>query len=169
MATAVESRFELAFEAAVHPTILASLDGRLVAINRAMRDVLGLAVNLEPSSLGLGDLIAHPEHLCDIVERLVEAGRFDELEIEFNVPNARRRMLRVSGTRLRGSDKDSCFVISAWPMPTKAGASATKSSRSSASAFERMASTTAHDLNNVLSAMTGYCHIMRDSLLGNAQ
>lgn len=165
MSTALESRFALVFEAAPQAMFVATLSGHVIAMNRAMRSFVGL-VNTGPASIP--ELLSSPEQMCDIMERIVEDGQFSELDVEFLACGGTPLTLRLSGHKLPDDASGECFMASALRVP-EAAAATESSDATTGRRFERMASTVAHDLNNVLSAMAGYCHVLRDSIGRNDQ
>src|SRR6185369_3211368 len=77
--------------------------------------------------------------------------------------------VRLSGTRLPDDGGGECFMASAVPVPVAQPASAAAAHGGGTTSFERMASAVTHDMNNALSSLTGYCHVLRESIGGNAR
>jgi two-component system, cell cycle sensor histidine kinase and response regulator CckA len=155
---------DVAFEQAPHGMFVAQMDGEIVAINRAMRGLLRQPGT--EADLSLPALLEKPDEVLDVLQLLHDGGRFDNLDLSFRCLDGSTQTLRLSASTLPGDHAgQKCFLGTALSPAAPADGHPYPSSRTQA--VERLAAAVAHDLNNVLSAVVGYCHLLREPLLTN--
>lgn len=157
-----DHRYSLAFEAAPQAMFIARRDGTLLAMNRAMRELLGRDAADASGAVHLLSLLAEPERLRPALDQLDGHGRFDSLALTFTDTRGGSHALLISATTLDDNDRPFVATVIGPPAPAAAGSDTDLAT----TALARMASIAAHDLNNVLGSMTGYCHVMREALTG---
>jgi two-component system, cell cycle sensor histidine kinase and response regulator CckA len=155
---------EVAFDQAPHGMFVAQMDGEIVAINKAMLGLLRQPF-VDPA-LSLPALLEKPDAVLDILQLLHEGGRFENLDLSFRCPDGSTQTLRLSASTLPGDHAgQKSFLGTALHPGASADPQPYHASRTQA--VERLAAAVAHDLNNVLSAVIGYCHLLREPLLTN--
>jgi two-component system cell cycle sensor histidine kinase/response regulator CckA len=148
------------FEQAPHAMFVAQMDGEIVAVNKAMRGLLRQADTKQ--GLSLPTLLEKPDEVLDVLQLLHDGGRFENLDLSFRCLDGSTQTLRLSASTLSGDHAGQrCFLGTAL----NPNGHLYQTSRTQA--VERLAAAVAHDLNNVLSAVVGYCHLLREPLLTN--
>jgi len=154
---------DAAFELAPHGMFVARMDGEIVAINKAMRGLLR-EPGSGPPRLSLPALLERPDAVLDLLQLLHEGGRFDDLDLSFHGGDGSTRVLRLSASMMPGEHGgQKCFVATASASISRDHPYQSLRTQ----AVERLAAAVAHDLNNVLSAVVGYCHLLRERLLAD--
>lgn len=162
------SYIDSAFEHAPYGMFVASLEGEIVAINRAMRTLLRHSSNDSTVVPSLPALLVNPDEMLDVFQLLYDGGRFDDMALAFHCADATARTLRVSASVLpENASGSKCFLATAMVPGKTSEGDPLETSRMHA--VERLAAAVAHDLNNVLSAVVGYCHLLREPLRTNPQ
>jgi two-component system cell cycle sensor histidine kinase/response regulator CckA len=162
------SHIDRAFEYAPQGMFVATLEGEFVAVNRAMRTLLKHSPERPPAALSLPALLVNPDEMLDLFQLLHDGGRFDDLSLSFRCADDSARTLRLSASVLPvGRSGLRCFLGTALVPARPAEGDPLETSRMHA--VERLAAAVAHDLNNVLSAVVGYCHLLREPLRTHPQ
>jgi CheY-like chemotaxis protein/signal transduction histidine kinase len=155
---------DAAFEHAPHGMFVAQMDGEIVVINKAMRRLLRQSGTEQ--DLSLPSLLEKPDEVLDVLQLLHDGGQFENLDLSFRCLDGSTQTLRLSASTLPGDHAGrKCFLGTALTPAAAADGHPYQASRTQA--VERLAAAVAHDLNNVLSAVVGYCHLLREPLLAN--
>ena len=159
-----EERFRSLVESAVFGIYESRADGRLVLVNRALVDMLGYDSEEALLEADAGrDLWADAGARERETRRHATADRIDNLEVDWKRRDGRRIRVRLNGRPVRdGSDEVSGYQMIVEDVTERRALEARLMETHKLEALGRMAGSVAHDFNNVVTAVLGYCELLLD-------
>ena len=159
-----EERFQTLVESAVFGIYESSADGRLVVVNQALVDMLGYDSEEELLAADVGrDLWAEAGAREREKRRHAGADRIDNLEVEWKRKDGRRIRVRLNGRPVRdAADEVSGYQMIVEDITERRALEARLLETHKLEALGRMSGSVAHDFNNVVTAVLGYCDLLLD-------
>ena len=165
-----EQRFRGSFEAAAHGMAVLSVDGRLAAVNSALRDMLGLA-GFEAGQMRFSDIVASEDHekIDALVTRLSNGENIGQhAELKFCASEGRivHGLTSVSAVRDH-SGKIEQFIVQIVDITSRQKAEEHLRQAQKMEAVGQLTGGIAHDFNNLLTVVIGNLQLVESALQGN--
>jgi PAS domain S-box-containing protein len=163
---ASEERFRSLVESSVFGIYESSARGRLVLANPALVEMLGYGSEKELLGVDIGrDLYAEPGVRDREIRRHGAADRIENLEVDWKRKDGRRIRVRLNGRPVRDDDgRISGYRMVVEDVTGRRALEARLQETHKLEALGRMAGSVAHDFNNVVTAVLGYCELLLDRL-----
>ncbi len=165
-----EQRFRGSFEAAAHGMAVLTVDGRLAAVNSALKDMLGLA-GLDSDNTRLSDIVASEDHekIQALVARLATGESLGlHAELKFRATEGRivHGLTSVSAVR-DAAGKIEQFIVQIVDITGRQKAEEHLRQAQKMEAVGQLTGGIAHDFNNLLTVVIGNLQLVESALQGN--
>lgn len=161
-----EADFRSVVEDAPYGIYRASLNGRFLQVNPALRKMLGyeLEQGLVKQDLAT-DIFQHEAEYHRLIELLASTEELRDVEMEWKKQDGTPITVRCSGRRIQGQDSDSTyFEVFAEDVTEKRVLEKQLRMAQKMEAIGRLSGGIAHDFNNLLGVIIGYSRVLRKAL-----
>jgi PAS domain S-box-containing protein len=165
-----EQRFRGSFEAAAHGMAVVTVDGRLAAVNGALKELLGIA-SVEVGVTRLCDIVAPDdnEKVNALIARLMAGeGLGLHAEVKFRAGDARivHGLTSISAVR-DATGKIEQFIVQIVDITGRQRAEEHLRQAQKMEAVGQLTGGIAHDFNNLLTVIIGNLQLVESALAGN--
>lgn len=161
-----EADFRSVVEDAPYGIYRASLNGRFLQVNPALRKMLGYELEQDLLKQDLAtDIFQHEAEYHRLIELLASTEELRDVEMEWKKQDGTPITVRCSGRRIQGQDSDSTyFEVFAEDVTEKRVLEKQLRMAQKMEAIGRLSGGIAHDFNNLLGVIIGYSRLLRKAL-----
>ena len=158
-------------EQAVYGIFRSSTDGKFLAVNPAMVEMLGYDSAAQLYAVDMAtDIYADPDERTKLLEQFQNVDRFEGVEVNWKRADGRLIVVRLSGRRapcLRGEEE--CFDMIAEDVTERRKLEAQLRQAQKMEAVGQLTGGIAHDFNNLLTVILGNTALVVRALPGELE
>ena len=158
-----EMSFRSVVEGAPYGVFRASVDGRLMRVNPALREMLGYPTSTELLAATLGEhVFRKAEDFQHLVRLLGSTDEFKDVEMEWKRKDGSFITVRCSGRSVKGADENATyFEVFVEDVTERRVLERQLRMAAKMEAVGRLSGGIAHDFNNLLGVIIGYSQILK--------
>ncbi|MGB7846417.1 MAG: PAS domain S-box protein [Candidatus Acidiferrum sp.] len=158
-----EMSFRSVVEGAPYGILRASVDGHLLRVNSALREMLGYKASTELLDVTLGEhVFRSPADFQNLFKLLGDVEEFKDVEMEWKRKDESPITVRCSGRRVKGGDEDlTYYEVFVEDITERRVLERQLRMAAKMEAVGRLSGGIAHDFNNLLGVIIGYSQMLK--------
>lgn len=158
-----EERHRVFLQGAPFGAYVSTMDGTILEANKALAQMTGYSGPAEMLKVNLGDLYSRPEDRAELMALYQEPTTFEGVELHWKRRDGSPLLVRVTG-RHRGDRDDGVFEVIVEDITAQRELETVSRHQQKVEIVGRLASGVAHDLNNVLTIISGNSDLLLEGL-----